>query len=421
MRKNGTNSYGQKSDVALRCEAMCANITTDQRDFVVVASEKWESGNQTSKHHIVRQLLSRGSRVLYVENISMRSFGSEGARDFNKAWRVLRKFAGGRTAPLPGLHCVAPIYLPFPKLKVAAAINKVLVPWYLRRHLKALKMKSPVYLYFMPTGIRLQGRLGESVAAYYIVDNYAAFADVEQSAMRDLEAEALKRADVVFATAQTLVNDRSALREDIIFSPHGVDIEHFAAARREETVVPADMGHLPKPRIGFMGSIPHDSVDLQLLVTLARARRDFQIVLFGRPQTDISCLVAEPNIHYLGPKKYEELPGYLKGLDVALIPFLVNDLTRDLNPIKLREYLAAGLPVVSTDLPAMRPFAANVSLVLGADGFESAIDAVLADPPVPEVQQAAVADASWEARVDAVLDALNAALEKKNAKADERP
>lgn len=376
------------------------------RDFVVVASEKWVSGNQTSKHHIVRNLLSRGARVLYVENISMRSFGSEGARDFGKALRVLRKFAGGRTSPQPGLHCVAPVYLPFPKFKPARAVNSALVPWYLRRHLRALGMASPVYIYFMPTGVKLQGRLGERLAAYYIVDNYAAFADVEHDAVRSLEAEALGRADVVFATAQTLVDTRAGARPGIVFSPHGVDNGHFAGAQNPATAVPDDVAMVPRPRIGFMGSIPHDSVDIALLVELARRRRDRHIVLFGRPQTDISALVAEPNIHYLGAKGYEELPGYLKALDVALIPFLVNDLTRDLNPIKLREYLAAGLPVVSTDLPAIRQYADNVSLALGADEFEAAIGALLENPPDPSAQQAAVADASWESRVDAVLEAL---------------
>lgn len=376
------------------------------RDFVIVASEKWISGNQTSKHYIVRELLSRGARVLYVENISMRSFGSEGARDLGKAFRVLRKFAGGRTSPLPGLHCVAPVYLPFPKLKPARAINSALVPWYLRRHLRALGMASPVFIYFMPTGVKLQGRLGERVAAYYIVDNYAAFADVEHDAVRVLEDQALTRADAVFATARTLVDARSAMRSDIVFSPHGVDNAHFGRARESATVIPAEAERVGRPRIGFMGGIAHDSVDIRLIVDLARKRRDWSFVLFGRSLTDITRLVAEPNIHYLGAKGYDELPGYLKALDVALIPFLVNDLTRDLNPIKLREYLAAGLPVVSTDLPAIRQYADNVSLALGAEQFEAAIGALLENPPDPAAQQAAVADASWESRVDAVLEAL---------------
>ena len=390
------------------------------RNFVIVASENWQSGNQTSKHYIVRQLLERDAEVLYVQNISMRSFGSEGARDLSKAVRVLRRFFSGRNSPLPNLHCVAPVYIPFPKFAVVRAINGWLVPRYLRWHLAALGISKPVFIYFMPTGVRLQKQLNERVAAYYIVDNYAAFADVEHETVRLLEAEALVSADVVFATAQTLADDRKDIRSAIIFSPHGVNNDHFSRALDPGTTVPEEIKNLSGPRLGFMGTIAHDSVDIALLLALAQRRRDWNIVLFGRAATDISVLTAEPNIHFLGPKPYEELPGYLKGLDVALIPFLVNDLTRDLNPIKLREYLAAGLPVVSIDLPAMRPFAANVSLAHGVDAFESAIEALLASPPDPAVQQAAVADASWEARVDAVLNALSAALEKKAGNADVR-
>src|SRR5262245_37302378 len=97
--------------------------TSPLGDFILLGSEKWESGNQTSKHHLVRQLVSRGARVLYVENVSMRSMGSGGRSDVSKAFAKLRSFAKGVRSPMPGLYCLTPVYLPFPKSQVAQAIN----------------------------------------------------------------------------------------------------------------------------------------------------------------------------------------------------------------------------------------------------------------------------------------------------------
>lgn len=376
------------------------------RDFVICSSERWQSGSQTSKHHLTRQLLKQGARVLYVENISMRSFGSGGGRDFAKAWNKLRSFFRGLVNPMPNLFCFTPVYLPFPRSSLARHFNQWLLPALLRMHLRRLGMRHPVYIYFMPTGVQLQGQLGERLAAYYIVDNFAAFADVEQDTMRTLEAQALERANVVFATSQTLQEDRKGVRPDIHFSPHGVDFDHFARVQDPTTVVPPEVAALPTPRIGFMGGLAHDSVDLELIREIARARRDWQVVTFGRALCDISALTAEPNIAFLGPKPYDEMPEYLKGLDVALIPFLVNDLTRDLNPLKLREYLAAGMPVVATDLPPLREYAPNVRCTLGIDGFLSEIEDALTNPGDPRQRQAAVKAETWEARANAVLDAL---------------
>jgi glycosyltransferase involved in cell wall biosynthesis len=382
-------------------------------DFIFVASEKWESGNQTSKHHLVRHFLSLGARILYVENISMRSMGSGGAGDVSKALNKLHAFFRGTRSPHENLFCFTPVYVPFPKSPAARRINRKLVPAMIRYHAKAHGLRNPIYVYFMPTGVNLQGLLGERAAAYYIVDNYAAFADVEQEEMRRLELQALQTADVVFATAQTLVDDRKPIRPDILYSPHGVDNGHFAKTRLSATVIPAEVEAIPHPRLGFMGGLAHDSVDLELIRRLAERRPEWHIVLFGRALCDISTLVQMPNVHFLGPKKYDELPAYLKGLDVALIPFLTNELTRDLNPIKLREYLAAGLPTVATDLPAIRPYSQQVACVTTDEEWERAISAAIERPGDPALRQAAVAGESWEARAKSVFEALLAAADRR--------
>lgn len=383
----------------------------------MTGTEKWDSGSQTSKHHLIREFIRRGARVLYVENISMRKIGSGGARDYRKAVNEICRFARGLRSPFPGLSVLNPLYLPFPNSKAAQRVNSILVPALVRFHSRRIGLRNPVYVYFMPTGLLMQGRLGEQLSVYYITDNYAAFAETEHEAVERLESAALRTADVVFATAKTLADDRRALRPDIHYSPHGVEAAHFAAAQDPGTAIPEEIARFPRPRIGFMGWLSDDKIDFSLLIELARRHREWSIVLLGREVSDLSCLVAEPNIHYLGPKPYAQLPGYLKAFDVALVPFLTNELTRDVNPLKMREYLAAGLPVVATAIPSIEPYRQQVRLVHTADEFDAAICEALKNPGDPARRQAAVANESWSARATAVLEILEQAIARKRTNA----
>lgn len=375
-------------------------------NFVFVGSEKWESASKTSKHHLMREFSSRGARILYVENISMRRLGSEGGRDYGKILREVRRFFSGLRQPEPNVWCLTPLYLPFPGSAIVRRFNAWFIGATVRFHLRRLGMKRPVLIYFMPTGLALQGRCGERLAAYYITDNYAEFADVEKDAVRQLEAEALRTAGIVFATASTLVEARRPARPDINYSPHGVDAGHFAKALDPATVVPPEVDSIPRPRIGFMGGLGYDYVDLGLIRDIAKARPHWQIVLFGRDLSDISELLAQPNVHFLGRQPYERLPALLKGMDVALIPFLDNPLTRDVNPLKMREYLAAGLPVVATDLPAMQGYKDHVDCTRGLAGFLAAIEKRLSNPGSPQARHDAVKSESWGARAETVLEKL---------------
>jgi hypothetical protein len=148
-----------------------------------------------------------------------------------------------------------------------------------------------------------------------------------------------------------------------ILVTHGVDYEHFSRAVREDLPCPPDIADIPHPRLGFFGLI-RDWVDLDLLAEVARKRPDWHIVMIGDADStvDLAPYRALPNMHFLGRRPYADLPAYCKAFDVGLIPFKINELTKAVNPIKLREYLAAGLPVVSTPLPEVRLCDALVSL-----------------------------------------------------------
>jgi glycosyltransferase involved in cell wall biosynthesis len=183
------------------------------------------------------------------------------------------------------------------------------------------------------------------------VDRWSAFRDYGRERMTAWEMQLLSEADVVLASAADLVVHCERHSQRVQYVPHGVDVTHFAAAL-EQGPLPEELREIPEPRVGFFGLI-HEWIDLRLIRQLAD-RTGYSFVLIGEARVDIGELRSHPRIFPLGRRPYERLPEYCRGFQAAMIPFRTNSLTRSVNPIKLREYAAAGLPVVSSDLPEVR-------------------------------------------------------------------
>lgn len=381
--------------------------------FIIVGSEKWISGNQTSKHHIIIQFLKLGASVLYLENISMRRIGSGGSSDVGKAKKIVQAVLSGVKHPLNNLLTYTPVYIPYPKSASVRKINSWFIAAQIRILQRLYNFGKPVYLYFVPTGEILTGKLNQQISVYYIVDNFAAFDGIEQNTVRLLENKALKSADLVFATAQTIIDRLATSRSDIVLSPHGVDFEHFKVSQNADLQTPVELAHIPRPIIGFMGSLAHDSIDFGLLSRLAKRRPDWTFVLLGRQSSDVSTLTQCSNVRLVDAKPYNEMPAWLKTFDVALMPFLQNELTRDLNPIKLREYLASGIPIVSTPLPAIVPYGSVITFAESDDEWEAAIDSYLKNPGSAEARQASVQRETWETRAKTVAELIQTALKNR--------
>jgi glycosyltransferase involved in cell wall biosynthesis len=222
------------------------------------------------------------------------------------------------------------------------------------------------------------------------VDRWWEFTEYNPPLMRRYHEQLCRQADVVFASATALLEDCRPFTDKAYLMPHGVEWDHFAKAAFDPPERPADVADITGPVIGFFGLI-HDWVDQDLLVRIARAHREATLVLIGRYTVDVSRLRAEPNIRLLGQKKYAELPAYSAMFDVALIPFVFNDLTAAVNPIKLREYLSAGMPVVASALPDIRLLAGNPMLraVETGEEFERAVGDFLSHRLTAEERQAA--------------------------------
>src|SRR5262249_35144579 len=231
---------------------------------------------------------------------------------------------------------------------------------------------------FLPTTAGLVGRLGESRVIYHCVDEYSAFAGVPRAALRRMEEALVRKADLVVTSSERLAEERRRINARTVFVSHGVDVGHFARALDPALPVPAEARGLARPVIGFFGLIA-EWIDLELVRGIARRRGDWTILMIGKATVDTGSLRALPNVRLIGQKRYADLPAYWRAFDVGIIPFRIDELTVRANPLKLRESLAAGLPVVSSDLPEVRKYAGLVCLAAGPEGFVDAIEGLLAE------------------------------------------
>ena len=218
---------------------------------------------------------------------------------------------------------------------------------------------------------------------------------------------------MVFAINGALAEAKRAVNANTFVSPHGVDHGLFATALDPATAVPRDLAALPRPVLGFYGTL-RDWVDFDLLAHVARARPDWSIALLGQELCDTSAIRGLPNVHLLGQKPHHELPAYCKGFDVGLIPYRIDDRMTFVNPLKLREYVSAGLPVVSTPVPEVARFPELARIASSREGFVAAIAEALADPTPRAARSAAMQTETWSARVANVVATVDKIFERKS-------
>ncbi len=263
-------------------------------------------------------------------------------------------------------------------------------------------------------------RLPHRLIVYDCVDEYTAFPEFRDAKawIAGRERQLCAAAGVVSCTAQALFDSKQALAPGRTHLVHNVgEAEHFAKALEPSTQVPADLTSLPKPIIGFIGAVSDYKLNTEWLVQLAKARPNFSLVLVGPagvadPGTDVAQLQALPNVHLLGHRNYETLPAYLKGFDVAVIPYRINDYTRAVFPIKFFEFLASGRPVVISPLPAVREYWDSVRVAETPEAFIDQCQAALADADPAALQRRLelANQNNWDSRVGKLLALVDAAL-----------
>lgn len=203
--------------------------------------------------------------------------------------------------------------------------------------------------YYTPMALRFSGHLRFPVCVYDCMDELSQFKGAPRE-MKGLERLVMRRADVVFTGGLSLFEAKRSCHSNVHAFPSSVDVAHFLPARSAQAAEPSDLAGLARPRIGFFGVID-ERLDLDLVGRIADIRPDWQFVMIGPVvKIDPADLPRRRNIHWLGGKEYVALPAYLSGLDIGFMPFALNEATRFISPTKTPEFLAAGLPVVSTPI-----------------------------------------------------------------------
>ncbi|MET0791369.1 MAG: glycosyltransferase family 1 protein [Polyangiaceae bacterium] len=285
----------------------------------------------------------------------------------------------------------------------------------LRRLIATEQIERFVLWFYTPMALPIAEGLSPLAVVYDCMDQLTAFRGAPPELV-ERERQLLEKADVVFTGGHALYEEKQSLHGNIHPFPSSVDVPHFAAARAAQEA-PDDQAAIPGPRLGFFGVVD-ERMDLELLAGVAAARPNWQLVVLGPVvKIDEDELPRLPNIHYLGSKSYRELPKYIAGWDVALLPFARNDSTKFISPTKTPEYLAAGKPVVSTSIrDVVRPYEqlGLVRIADSVDAFIAACEAALEEPATPRIANADsfLSTLSWDktwrgmrAHVDAILAA----------------
>lgn len=276
----------------------------------------------------------------------------------------------------------------------------------LREHpLLAGRFDDPVQWFYSPmTAPAFLGRFGGRGVVYDCMDELANFRFAPPD-IAERERFVMSRADVVFTGGYQLFESKSRHHRNVHFYGCGVDVEHYGKARLDETPLPASVASLPRPVFGYFGVID-ERLDYALLQALAERFPEASIVMAGPfAKVERGELPDRPNIHWLGQQSYADLPALVKGFDVCLMPFALNDATRYINPTKTLEYMAAGKPIVSTAIAdVVRNFTPIVEVAHSQEGFVDAVERAWRRPDADLIEQgiARAADATWDAIVGAM-------------------
>jgi len=375
-------------------EATCGEL--HGRDIICFAND-WDSDPLSKKHIMTR--LAQDNRILWVNSIGTRK-PELSRRDIRRAMAKLWDSLGGYKQVARNITVLAPMAIPFHGSRLARFLNQRWLSWSIRRAARKLAFRNTITWTFLPSTAGIAGSLGEDLLIYHCVDEFSEFTGSDKQALLEMEERLMRKADAVIVSSTPLYEAKEQYNQNTHLVRHGVDVNHFRKACHPETSVPSDLARITEPIVGFFGLI-EDWVDLKMIRTLALARPDYSFVLIGKIVADTALLRHLDNVHLLGKKDYSTLPAYCKGFNVAILPFTVNPLTIAANPLKLREYLAAGLPVVSTAIPEAERLSGLIKIANNSEEFLRHLDdCLMRNQSGPQMSvSSAMDEEAWEVKV----------------------
>lgn len=381
----------------------------DSKCAIVFSTADWDAPYWTNKQHMARQLAREGYQVLYVESLGLRRPKLSSGRDLSRIGRRIKRSIMGIREVEKGVWILSPLVIPFKHHSIFVRVfNREFLRFSIRCFMRKNSFVNPVVWTYHPFMLDAIEKLATGPIVYHCVDDMSAVPGIDSEGFKKEEERLLTKAKVVFTTSTTLMEMCSKFNDHVYNFPNVVDIDFFGKAL-ENAPIPVDLASIPKPRIGYVGALSDYKVDFPLLLDVAEQRPDWHFVLIGeeaegQDNSIVRQLRQMPNVHLLGHRSYQTLPDYLRGFDVGLLPTLINDYTRAMFPMKYFEYLAAGVPVVSTPLDFTRENKAGLVVAEGLEVFIQAIEQQLERGRFSKEESSSfVADNTWDARMKKML------------------
>lgn len=364
-----------------------------------------------NRAHIDMQVLRRYAAdvpVVYVNSLVVQSPQlKRGSRLLSKVMRKGRSILKGLQKVDHNFWVFSPLVIPAHTRRIARAINNVLMTSQMAVIRAVTGIRRPLVWLTCPTATDCAVGLTRERLVYQRADRWEEFPNVNSAMVRRLDQTAKQVADLTVFVNEELFEEERAECKAALYLDHGVDFDRFAQAELDP-YVPADIRDIPHPIIGFFGGIDSHTSDVALIERVVTAAPDLTFVFIGSASTDCSGFESRPNVCMLGRKEYELIPHYGKCFDVAIMPWNQNEWIRACNPIKLKEYLALGKPIVSRPFPQLQRYADLVYQAVSPEEFCASLERALAEesPELVSRRRARVCSDTWSAKAATVLEHL---------------
>lgn len=376
--------------------------------IVCFGGEDWWYHNRGHCDIQFMRQYARDSRVLYINSIVMRKFNvGEGAMFWTRVRRKLKSITRGLVRVDPNFFVYSPVTAPVHHWPGARALNRFALTQQVRLTLRRLAMRRPLVWVNIPAACDAALALPRCALVYQRTDRYEEHPGVDVEQIKRYDRRLKEHADLTFYSNREFYEEERSQCRRAAYVEHGVEFERFVAAA-DQPVVPADLRDLPRPIIGYFGGIDEHKFNLPLITRVAEMLADLTFVFVGSASIDTGPLARLPNVHLLGQRDYEVIPNYGAAYDVCILPFNQNRWIAAMNPIKLKEYLALGKPVVATPFGELAAYAGVVHVAEGPEAFARAVRTALTDtgPERVAARRARVAAHSWRTKADDVLHIL---------------
>lgn len=376
-----------------------------EASIICFGGEDWWYHHPHSKNHLMRRFARAGNKVIFVNSISMGLAPMKSGELLPRVKRKLKSYAKLARTTEEGITVVSPAVVPFFGSAAATATNRRLLSAQISSLAKRRGLSHPILWIAIPTAVEVVGRLNESLVIYHVSDKYDANTmdhATDPALIRKLHERAIEAADLVFYSSRKLLNEATIGRAKSHLLEQAVDFDRWAQISRGELQVAEAIARIPGPRVGYFGAIEPWLVDQELIKQASREHPDWNWIFIGNKSRGLE-IEDLPNIHFLPPVPYEDLPTYAAGFDVCVLPWNTEvPFTSYGSAIKVREYLASGKPVVISPLPEYESMSGVLRIGRSREQFLELVAEALSEQGTELAQrrQEAVREGTWDARAE---------------------